>query len=772
MRSVNVTILVGAAWLLAAGPAAAQAPSSIAATRRPAEPPASAQTPAATTPDTLFEIPRVSGPPDLEALLHSGHGSNGENGSSPVVHPAIGLAVTDFRQREPGDGTPVSQPTTVYLSYDDANLYVVFVCSDDPAKVRANIARRESISDDDQVVVFLDTFRDRKRAYFFATNPVGVQEDGILTEGQDDDKSFDTVWKSDGTLTDSGYVVRMTIPFRSLRFSTDSAQTWGIAVGRVIQRTNEEAYWPHITKRVKGFVPQFAPLAGLAHISPGRNLQLNPYSMLARARVFDSHIPGHQNQGDERIGTDAKMVVRDALTLDATVTPDFSQVETDDPQVTVNKRFEVQFPEKRPFFLENAGYFLTPVELFFSRRIVDPGVGLRASGKMGRWAVGAIAMNDRAPVEDGDPAFGNDAWIGTVRVQREIGKESHLGVLATDREFLNSWKYDRMFSVDGRWRAGKNLSVDGQVMRSANGAHEGGGVDGWGTLADLSWDSRHFDYAGKYEAFTPEFDAPLGFVERVGYRQIQQAAEYTFLPHSVVTKYGPTIAASFLWDHSSGQLLDRSLEGQFKVELEGHTKFRVTRIEAFELFEGLEFLPHTNLVELGTEQLKWASLDASFAWGTAVNHDPAKGLDPTLGDALEVDMTLTLRPTSRMKWTQRYVESTLWTIPRSEKYFTERKVREKVSYQFSRELSLRAIVDLRWDDFNKTLVDAKDPRKRKWAADLVLTYLVHPGTAMYVGYRDEHENLAISGTEVIRSQSADLSVGKQFFVKVSYLIRF
>lgn len=751
LRSVSLVLCAAASW---AGPAAG------------------AQQPAAPAADSVLEIPRVTGPPDLQALLRNGHGSNGQNGTSPVVQSAIGLALTDLRQREPGDGTPVSQPTTVYLSYDDANLYVVFVCSDDPAKVRANIARRESISDDDQVVVFLDTFRDRKRAYFFTTNPLGVQEDGIRTEGQDDDKSFDTVWSSDGTLTDSGYVVRITIPFRSLRFSRDSAQIWGVAVGRVIQRTNEEAYWPHITKRVKGFVPQFAPLAGLAQISPGRNVQLNPYSMLARARVFDSHIPGHLNQGDERIGTDAKMVVRDALTLDATVTPDFSQVETDDPQVTVNQRFEVQFPEKRPFFLENAGYFLTPVELFFSRRIVDPGIGLRATGKMGRWALGAIAMNDRAAVEEGDPAFGNDAWIGTVRVQREIGNESHLGVLATDREFLNSWKYDRMFSVDGRWRAGKHLSLAGQVMRSENGAHEGGRVDGWGTLADLSWESRHFDYAGNYEAFTPEFDAPLGFVKRVGYRQTKQAAEYTFRPNGIVTKYGPSIAASFLWDHSSNQLLDRELEGQFTVELEGHTRFRLTRTEVFELFEGLEFRPHVNRVEAGTERLKWASFDASFAWGTAVNHDPAKGLDPALGDALEVEVGLTLRPTSRMKWTQTYIESTLWTRPDSVKYFTERRVREKLSYQFSRALSLRAIVDFKWDDFNTTLVDADDPRERNWAADLVLTYLVHPGTAMYVGYRDEHENLAISGTDVIRSQSPDLSVGKQFFVKVSYLIRF
>src|SRR6266540_3929058 len=162
-------------------------------------------------------IRRVAEPPRLDAFL----------AQSAAVE---GAPITDFQQREPGDGIPVSQRTTAYLSYDDANLYVVFVCRDDPAKVRARIARREEIGADDEVVLYLDTFRDRERAYFFMTNPLGVQMDGILTEGQDEDLSWDAVWQSDGRLTPDGYVVRMTIPFRSLRFPSAPAQTWGVAL--------------------------------------------------------------------------------------------------------------------------------------------------------------------------------------------------------------------------------------------------------------------------------------------------------------------------------------------------------------------------------------------------------------------------------------------------------------------------------------------------------------------------------------------------------------
>src|SRR5204863_409152 len=178
---------------------------------------------------------------------------------------------------------------------------------------------------------------------------------------------------------------------------------------------NERSYWPHISKGRRGFVSQLGTLQGLAGICPGRNVQVNPYSVLARARILDEGIPGHVAQGDQRIGADAKLILRDAYTLDATANPDFSQVETNDPQVTLNQRFEVFFPEKRPFFLENAGFFRTPVTLLFSRRIVDPAAGLRLTGKASGWAMGAFAMNDRAPLPSGDPDAGRDAWIGAAR---------------------------------------------------------------------------------------------------------------------------------------------------------------------------------------------------------------------------------------------------------------------------------------------------------------------------------------------------------------------
>jgi hypothetical protein len=738
---------------------------------------AQAPAPPPTTPRSIL-IPRVERAPRLEDFLPAPTQAGTLQG--PVAdEPERGVRVTDFRQREPGDGVPASQPTAAYLSYDHQNLYVVFVCTDQPGTVRANVARREDIADDDQVVLYLDTFHDRKRAYLFAANPVGVQQDGVVTEGQDEDLSFDTVWTSEGRLTDSGYVVRMAIPFRSLRFSDESEQTWGIALGRSIRRNNEESYWPHVTKKIRGFVPQLGDAQGLAQISPARNVQVNPYSMLARARIFDDKIPAHVTQGDERIGLDAKAVLRDAFTLDATVNPDFSQVETDDPQVTVNERFEVFFPEKRPFFLENAGYFQTPVNLLFSRRIVDPFGGLRLTGKANRWAFGALAMNDRQldQRDADDPEYGREMWVGAFRAQREFGKENTVGVLVTNQDVRGAPRYARAYSADARWNFGRNWTLAGQLIRSETHEDEGPRLSDWSMYSKASYDSRALDYSGTYRQFGPDFDAPLGFVSRVGYRRLDQDVEYTFRPKSkLITQYGPKLKMQWLWDYSNAALQDREVEGEFTVKMRGKTEVKFGQVRAFELFRGLEFLPYFNQVEASTEWVRWLGVDVVYGTGTAVNHDPAEEpveLLPFLTNVVEKEVGMTVRPTPRLRFEQRFNQTQLTTRLESARVASELQSRSKLSYQFSRALSLRAIVDYKIEEADTSLFDA-DEREAKWGLDLLLTYLLNPGTAFYVGYTSEYENLRTIGfgQDVIRTRSPGLEVGRQLFVKVNYLWRF
>ena len=435
----------------------------------------------------MVRIPRVSRPPVLEDFLKD----------TPREAEAT---VEDFRQREPGDGIPVSQRTSAYLSYDQKHLYVVFVCEEEQGKVRARHTKREWISADDLVIVYLDTFLDRKRAFLFGTTPLGTQFDGILDESKTagltrrtGSNAFDTLFHSRGVLTKKGFVVWMAIPFKSLRFPERQLQTWGIALGRGIRRTNERSFWPYITLRNDGFVPHFAKLEGLEGVSPGHSLEFIPYgSFTANRFLKDREVPDFVEERTGRAGLDSKIVLNNYLTLDLTLNPDFNEVESDAPQVTANRRFEVFFPEKRPFFIENFDFFQTEDNLFFSRRIRDPEYGARLSGTIGTWKMGALAIDDRAAgigLPLGDERRDQRAGIAVLRAQKGIGRESSVGFLITSRDLADT--FNRVLAVDSRLRLNSNWTVAAQVSGSDTKDSDGERLSGSSYLGLVNYSSRH-----------------------------------------------------------------------------------------------------------------------------------------------------------------------------------------------------------------------------------------------------------------------------------------
>ncbi len=686
-----------------------------------------------------------------------------------VRQPASAAAITDFRQRDPHDGAPASRATTAYISYDDQNLYAVFVCKDDPAAIRARMSRREDIEQDDQVVLMLDTFHDRRRAYIFIANPLGIQRDGIMTEGQKDDFTFDAVWSAEGRLTPDGYLVRITIPFRSLRFPDSPAQTWGIAVGRLIPLLSEESYWPAVTKRVNGFVQQMATLEGIERVPAGRNMQFAPYVAASRARFLDRNEPAFRNATEQRTGMDAKAVFRDSITLDATINPDFSQVESNEPQVTVNQRFEVFFPERRPFFLENAGLLQTPVNLFFSRRVADPQVGIRLSGKADRYAFGVVASDDRSAglkLAVGDARRNENASIGVARIQREIGKESTLGVFVSDRRFANST--DRMLAIDTRMKLNAHWSLQAQAMRSNRQLLDGSARDGSGFFAELKRSGRNFDYTARYTDFSPKFAAPLGFVKRADVRQFEHSAKYRWRPaDSVITKFGPSAQILGDWDHKGG-LQDWQAQGGFKVELTGRTEIELLHSQLFERFTGAGFRKHSTALTVTSEWLEWLTGSAAISRGTEINRDTPRGVAAFLGQASDAAFTVSVMPAPHVR-----VDTTLlWSgmTANAQSVFSNQVARWKVNYQVSPRLSLRTIID-----YDRVIPNASLTRLERTSfitSDFLMTYMVAPGTAAYVGWTDRRENLLLNDEAAIGRSQSTISTSRQVFAKVSYLWRY
>lgn len=671
-----------------------------------------------------------------------------------------------FTQREPGDGVPASQQTAAYVSYDADHLYVVFVCRDtEPGRLRARRSPREAIAADDQVVLLLDTFRDRRRAYLFAANPLGIQADALVTEGQPDDYSFDAIWRTAGRVTGDGFIVWMAVPFKSVRLPPGDRQEWGIAVARLLPRNSEQSYWPPVTRRVEGLVQQFALVDGIASISPGRNAQLAPYTTLAAAstRGVDGALAAAV---EPRLGFDAKLV-RDGMTVDVAVNPDFSQIESDQPQVTTNQRFEVFFPERRPFFIENAGVFLysaipavrsVPETLFFSRRIADPSAGVRVTGKSGSWAFGGLAIDDRA----------DDAVIGVGRMQREFAAQSSIGGFASTRR--SDDRTNEVAAIDARVKVGANWVITAFAGVSITATPRAGRQGGSAVNVNVNRTSRRLLYSAFYSDRSPTFRTDLGFVPRTDIRQIEQYIEYRWRPRrGPVVAIGPNSYFRLNWDRR-GALQEWIVRYPFQIDLKGRTSIFVRRVESAETFRGLDFRGNLQTLNVTTEWLKWLAIVESIEGGTTINFFPPAGAVPSAASFLSGSLALSVRPAPRLRVDTAYLVSRLRELDDPERtahsIFTNHIARLTVNYQFTRPLSLRAIGEYRAVLPNQSLVALT--RDKRLVADLLLTYLAHPGTAVYVGYTAGFDNdgslRAVGGAgPPIDPRS------RQLFVKVSYL---
>jgi hypothetical protein len=482
---------------------------------------------------------------------------------------------------------------------------------------------------------------------------------------------------------------------------------------------------------------------------------------------------------------DVKAVFHDSLTLDATVNPDFSQVESDDPQVTVNQRYEVQFPEKRPFFLENNGYFSTPETLFFSRRIVDPEFGARLTGKLGRWNIGLLTADDRAAgagLEESDPDRGGRASILVLRVQREFSKQSNIGALFTDREFAGS--FNRVGSLDARFKLNSNWIVAGQTIASQTRALDGAHWGGAAYNLNLHGQNRKYTYDLTYVDRGEGFHAELGFVPRVNIRQLSQRIERRFHPESrILLSYGPQLFVSGDIDHRNVQQ-DWTVSPGFNFEMARSTYFNFSYTQRFERFNDINFRRDSTEFGGRSEYFKRISFDWGYSRGTRINYSAPAGVRPFLADGSEWQAHLTFRPSSRLKLETIYYLTRLRLRPdafagiprtpdgRPAAVFVNHLARTRLNYQFTRALSLRLIADYNGMLENPSLVSLE--RQKRITGDALLTYLIHPGTAVYAGYTDRLENQTIfAGAPpfVGRTAFPSITTGRQLFLKVSYLVR-
>jgi hypothetical protein len=754
---------------------------------------------------TTEKIPHLAQPPKLEDF------------EEMVPHGAAASMqkVTDFIQNYPSDGKPPTENTDAYFSYDDTNLYIVVVCwTKKPSEIRGSLSRREPsqpFDSDDYVEVTLDTFHDQRHGLVFDVNPRGVQADALWTEGQGTDYSWDTVWYSRSKITSHGYVVWMSIPFRSLRFHAMDARGWGATVSRYIARADETDFWPKVSAKVAGRLNQAATLVGMENISPSRNLQFIPYMEGRSFRAVDTRDPAQpyfstaKFQG--KVGLDAKAVFHDSLVLDATINPDFAQVESDDPQSTINQRFEVFFPEKRPFFLENSNFFEAPLiaasiqtRLVFTRRIADPTYGVRLTGKQGPWNLGFLVADDCGPgksVPDNDPTHGKCATFGIGRVSHDIGKQSSIGVEYTDREFNGT--YNRVGGFDATLRLNKNWNSTYRGYMSSTENSDGQKLFGQHHEAVLLGSGERFMFSLQYLDITPNFDAEAGFIPRTDQRSFNEYFHfYWHRDKKLIILHGVEENATQLWDHH-GTTLQQVVSFDYVFGFKRSIIFAPIAFYESDVLRPIDFsapcssclslTSNRQFVQNGGGIVFRGSPTRMFSWNTRLFRNgtvvfvPAANQLPYTGDETALFQTISIKPVRSMQIDNTYILDRVVNGHDRHAVFNNHIIRSKVNYQFTKELSLRFIAQ-----YNGLLTNplySSQQQTKNMNYDLLFTYLLHPGTAIYLGYNTNLENvdpgLCVhmpgsnecdpNGGGLLRTTNRLTNDGRQAFVKISYLFR-
>lgn len=452
---------------------------------------------------------------------------------------------------QPEDNAPAPVETTCRVAYDRDALYLGCRARDpSPGSIRANLADRDEPLEDDHVRLILDTFDDERRAYEFRVNPLGVQMDALYAGGSSD-FSWDGIWDSDGRVTEDGYVVEASIPFETLSFPDRAkrSQSWGIILGRSYPRSVRHRVRSIRTDQSSScLLCQADELVGLRGISSGHRLELDPTLTTKRTDARPGLTADGLETGeiDVQPGLTAQWGVTSNLTLDATVNPDFSQVEADVARLQTNRRFAVQYPEKRPFFQEGSDLFSVPGNLVHTRTVVDPAAGAKFTGKTGPHAIGAFVArdevnslllpgplsSDQTLIEEGR---GSDVTTGVARYRRDVGRSSTVGGLVTAR--AGPGYHNLLASSDGRFRVGPGTSLWYQAAGTLTDYPSSVASDfdqpadefaGRMTAAGFNHSTRDWNAWGNFLSVGEEFRADAGFLPEAGLHGAQASATRSF----------------------------------------------------------------------------------------------------------------------------------------------------------------------------------------------------------------------------------------------------
>lgn len=654
-----------------------------------------------------FSIPLLNETPKIDGVLDNN------------LWEREALRIDNFLQFAPKEKGMPTEKTVAYIGMDKKYLYVAFRCYDSqPRKLRAAITKRDNIIDDDWVLVSLDTFNEKRRAFWFFVNPHGVQMDGIrIEEGGSDniDPSWDTVFYSEGTIDDEGYTVELAIPFKSLRFPDKENQEWGLILSRTIARTGEIVLWPPASKNIPGLLVQQNTICINEEVEKGKNFELMPVATSLR---------GKSQKADFQPGINFKWGISSDMTLDMTVNPDFSQIEADAPQIDVNQRFALYYPEKRPFFLEGMEIFRFPeIEMVYTRRIIEPIAGAKLTGKTGRFTYGFLSAYDTRPTEslwdvhNGEGHRTDNALFNIFRVKADVFSESYVGFCFADKEIDGS--YNRVAGLDGQLKFKQRffLSFQALAAKTKYGEEKTNLVPA--VYTDFSYFSKHFGGGLYWMSMHPDFEASSGFINRVDYKTIGTYSFVRLLPEKKnLNQIDLRLQAGRRYDYFGSNIQDEWIKTYINLRFSEFSQLDLSYQRSMEQYSGIDF--HKNTLSLSGQfvMIKWLSpLGFHFQTGNSIFYDPD---DPFLGYSNVYGLFMNFKPSQRLQMGIDFSKQTFWEKWGGKLLYDYNVIRQTTTYQLTKELSLRAIVD--YNHYYKKLYGS-----------FLFSYILKPGTVFFFG---------------------------------------
>lgn len=692
---------------------------------------------------------------------------------------------------DPRENLPALQKTDIRILYTDDALLVSFVCHDtNMSEHRAHISDRDRMYQDDYIILIIDTYGDAQKAYEFFVNPLNVQGDA-LRAGESEDDSYEMVWQSATDVGPTSWTVEMAIPFKTLRFPDQPQQNWKILAGR---------NYPRLTRAVYSAIPidrndpcltcQGMPLLGIKGIKPGLAMELLPYVAASQAGALqdtdDPATPFEEGKIRGRAGVGLKVAPTPDITVEAVLNPDFSQIESDAAQISVNTTFNLFYQERRPFFLEGSDLFQTSgngfggpaLQLFYSRTINDPIFATKVIGKAGALSYGVIGAADRntsvfVPGEEQSDLVetGMSSLASIGRVRYDFGDQSYVGGIFSHRS-IRSDASNVVGGADFNYRWDQNHSIRGALYLSRTdelsdtsmfddtrsfsstghtAAYDGETYGGLAARLELSRSTRDMSASVTYEDISPTFQAQNGFMTRTDHRVISFSGGYTVYPDegSILTRWGVNGFTGLQFNYL-GQRKERFLFLNYFANFKGQINLSVGVLALNqELFQGIYFprIPRFN-VNVNGNPNNSLSFGVFVEAGNFIYRD---GEPPVLGYGHNAGMDATVRVTDRLWIVASYNRARLSSDATGELFYDGNIYRGTGYYYFNTEAFLRVI--MQYDTFSKGL-----------NAYPLFSYKLNAFTVFYAGATRDLTNFTDrpAGWTTTRTQ---------YFVKVQYLIQ-